>query len=228
TLPPRVLGANSLSSTQVVVTFSEPVYGADDPRKYSIADRATFDAGNVTQQAVLLIESATVSASRRTVTLTTRQQSEVVYALTVTDVADIAGNHLAPPDRDHPFQVTFRGTGVTGVGDDRDGDGLSDAVEQAGWTVRIERTDGTTESRKVTSDPDEADTDGDGLADADERYYLTDPRNADSDGDGLTDWLELNRYYSEPTVMDTDGDGLNDGLEANFFRTSQLFTDTDC
>src|SRR5690606_11912833 len=89
TLPPRVLGANSLSSTQVVVTFSEPVYGADDPRKYSIADRATFEPGVVTTQAVLRVESATVSANRRSVTLTTRQQTEILYALTVTDVADI-------------------------------------------------------------------------------------------------------------------------------------------
>ncbi len=225
--PPRVLGANSISSTQVVITFSEPVYGAEDPSKYSIADRARFDAGNVAPQAVVLVESATVSASRRTVTLTTRQQSEILYALTVTDVADIAGNHLAPPDRDHPFQVTFLGTGVSGVAEDFDGDGLSDAAEQAGWTVLIVRTDGTTETRKVTSDPALADTDGDGVSDADERYYLTDPRNADTDGDGLTDWEELNRYYSEPTMMDTDADGLNDGLEANFFRTSPLLADTD-
>jgi len=225
--PPRVLGANSISSTQVVVTFSEPVYGADDPSKYSIADRATFDAGTISQQAIVIVESATVSASRRTVTLTTRQQSEILYALTVTDVADIAGNHLAPPDRDHPFQVTFLGTGVSGMAEDFDGDGLSDAAEQAGWTVMIVRTDGTTESRKVTSDPFMADTDGDGQGDADERYYLTDPRNADTDGDGLTDWEELNRYYSEPTIMDTDGDGLNDGLEAKFFGTSPLLRDTD-
>ncbi|HET8986303.1 MAG TPA: Ig-like domain-containing protein, partial [Trueperaceae bacterium] len=78
TLPPRVLGANSISSTQIVVTFSEPVYGADDPKKYSIADRASFEPGVVTTQAVLRVESATVSANRRSVTLTTRQQTEIL------------------------------------------------------------------------------------------------------------------------------------------------------
>ncbi len=226
-LPPRVLGANSIDNTHVVVTFSEPIYGADDPAKYSIVDRATYDSSAATQQAILIVEAAQVSASRRAVTLTTRSQAELLYALTVTDVTDIAGNQLAPPDLLHPFQVTFVGTGTTGAPLDSDGDGLSDAVEQAGWTVTVVRTDGTSESRKVTSDPDNEDTDGDEILDSDERYYLTDPRNPDTDGDGLTDWQELSRFYSEPTVMDTDGDGLNDGLEANFFGTSALLEDTD-
>ncbi|HEX7039870.1 MAG TPA: hypothetical protein VF202_07165, partial [Trueperaceae bacterium] len=143
-VPPRVLGANSIDSTHVVVTFSEPVYGAGDPQKYSIADRDTFRSETLSPQSVLLVVDATVSASRRTVTLTTRQQSEIVYALTVTDVTDVAGNHIAPPDRDHPFQVTFLGTGVTGTAEDTDGDGLSDAAEQAGWTVTVRNADGTT------------------------------------------------------------------------------------
>ncbi len=225
--PPRVLGANAVNSTTVVVTFSEPVYGAEDPTKYAIVDRASYQSSTVGTQAVLLVESATVGASQRSVTLRTRQQSEILYALTVTDVTDAAGNHLAPPDLLHPFQVTFMGKGVSGSAVDSDGDGLSDAAEQAGWTVTVRRTDGGTETRKVTSDPDDPDTDGDGIGDADERYYLTDPRSADTDGDGLTDYVELSDTYSEPTVMDTDGDGLNDGLEVNFFGTSPLLEDTD-
>lgn len=225
--PPRVLGANSVDSTTIVVTFSEPVYGAGDPSKYSIVDAATYGSSTVATQAVLLVKSVTVSASKRSVTLNTREQSELLYALTVTDVTDAAGNQLASADLLHPFQVTFMGTGVSGTAADADGDGLSDAAEQAGWTVTVVRTDGTSETIKVTSDPDEPDTDEDGIGDADERHYLTSPRAADTDLDGLTDDAELNDFYSDPTVMDTDSDSLSDGLEVSLFGTSPLLSDTD-
>lgn len=226
-LPPRVLGANSLSNTEVVVTFSEPVYGADDPKKYSIADRASFAPGVLSPQSVLLVQAVSVSSNRRTATLTTLQQAELLYALTVTDVSDAAGNQLAPPDRDNPFQVTFLGTGVSGTAVDSDGDGLSDAAEQAGWTVTVVQANGQTTSSKVTSDPGLPDTDGDGIADSDERTYLTNPRSGDTDSDQLSDYWELNHVYSDPTDQDTDKDGLADGLEFNFFRTSPNLEDTD-
>src|SRR5690606_25145059 len=117
-----------------------PVYGAEDARKYQIVDRASH--GELTQQALVLVESVTVSANRRSVTLTTRTQSAIMYALSVNDVSDAAGNQLAPPDRDNPFQVTFMGTAASGTAEDRDGDGLSDAAEQAGWTVTVTLANG--------------------------------------------------------------------------------------
>ena len=60
-------------------------------------------------------------------------------------------------------------------------------------------------------DPD-ADTDGDGVPDADEREAGTDPAKADSDGDGLGDREEL-ELGTDPTAVDTDGDGALDGQE---------------
>jgi len=50
--------------------------------------------------------------------------------------------------------------------------------------------------RGVTSDPDVADTDGDGLSDAQEMNLGFDPRNVDTDGDQLSDWAEFNEIYS--------------------------------
>jgi hypothetical protein len=58
------------------------------------------------------------------------------------------------------------------------------------------------------------DKDGDGLSDdAELNLYHTDPNDPDSDDDGLEDGLEI-IYGSDPNVADTDGDGCNDGPEA--------------
>lgn len=65
----------------------------------------------------------------------------------------------------------------------------------------------------VTSDPDNADFDGDGLTNWEEIYiYGTDPFNADSDGDGMPDgWEVMNGFNpSDPADADEDADG--DGL----------------
>ena len=58
-----------------------------------------------------------------------------------------------------------------------------------------------------------ADSDGDGLTDAEEGEYQTDPNSDDTDQDGLYDWDELNVYSTDPLNYDTDGDAADDGLE---------------
>ena len=58
----------------------------------------------------------------------------------------------------------------------------------------------------------QTDTDGDGLADANETTLGTDPNNPDSDGDGLSDGEEVSAG-SNPLNTDTDGDGALDGSE---------------
>lgn len=57
------------------------------------------------------------------------------------------------------------------------------------------------------------DGDRDGLIDATEiPQYQTDPQNPDTDGDGLKDGLEV-QSGTNPTNRDTDGDGTADGIE---------------
>lgn len=94
---------------------------------------------------------------------------------------------------------------------DTDGDGLTDAEEAT-----------------LGTDPNDADSDDDGLSDGDEvNVYGTDPLNADTDGDTLNDSDELNLYGSDPTLKDTDGDKLNDGDEINLYGTDPTLKDTD-
>jgi hypothetical protein len=59
------------------------------------------------------------------------------------------------------------------------------------------------------------DADRDGLGDFGEFTRGTDPNNSDSDGDGLTDGQEHHLYKTDPLTSDTDGDGLGDKWEVD-------------
>ncbi|HWH07849.1 MAG TPA: hypothetical protein VNX21_01530 [Candidatus Thermoplasmatota archaeon] len=77
-------------------------------------------------------------------------------------------------------------TGSSNPDDDRDGDGLRDALETTPRAITVAGPEGPL-TREVDSDPGLVDTDGDGLTDLDEFVRQTDPRAVDTDGDGLLD-----------------------------------------
>ncbi|MDE6592070.1 MAG: cellulose binding domain-containing protein [Oscillospiraceae bacterium] len=105
---------------------------------------------------------------------------------------------------------------------DSDNDGLPDYYEDI-----------------IGTNKNSSDTDGDGLTDSEEFYYLgTDPTKADSDGngindgaedfdnDGLTNAEEI-KLGTNPNAADTDNDGLTDSAEINTYGTDPLKYDTD-
>jgi hypothetical protein len=128
---------------------------------------------------------------------------------------------------------------------DMDGDGLPDYVE-TGTGVYVDETD-------TGTDPDNPDTDGDGLSDGDEvNTYLTDPNDADTDDDGMPDGWEVDNLLdpladdssgdpdgdgltnldeyaagTDPNAADTDGDGLEDAEEIDTYLTDPIDADTD-
>jgi len=57
------------------------------------------------------------------------------------------------------------------------------------------------------------DPDRDGLTNLQEFQLGTNPNNPDTDGDGLTDGDEVNKYHTNPLLPDTDGDLIPDGVE---------------
>ncbi len=130
-----------------------------------------------------------------------------------TAVADAGGNSLAAPET-----WSFR---IFGDGPDTDGDGLSDALEEAlGLDPALVDSDGD-----GTDDGDE-DADLDGLSNRGELIFGTDVLNADSDADGIADGDEdadLDRLTdgfeliagTDPFDNDGDDDGFDDRDELN-------------
>ena len=57
------------------------------------------------------------------------------------------------------------------------------------------------------------DPDHDGLTNLQEFQLGTNPNNPDTDGDGLNDGDEVNKYHTSPLLPDTDGDRIPDGVE---------------
>ncbi|NHJ14265.1 MAG: hypothetical protein EAX95_11350 [Candidatus Thorarchaeota archaeon] len=120
---------------------------------------------------------------------------------------------LSPPEGSQEYSAS-------GMGFDKDGDGLSDAYELAtpGLDMFSPDTDGDgandkLETQTMGSDPTNPDTDGDGLEDGYEWDIGTSPLWVDSDWDELTDFEEDQYYHTNPLSQDTDGDGLNDPYE---------------
>jgi outer membrane protein OmpA-like peptidoglycan-associated protein len=118
--------------------------------------------------------------------------------------------------------------------DDNDEDGLTNGQERRlGTNPDNPDTDGDMlkdgeEVNRYRSNPLKTDTDGDGLADGDEVLkYRTDPARFDTDNDGLSDGEEVTRLKTDPTKADTDGDGLSDGEEVLRVKSDPLRVDTD-
>jgi len=131
-------------------------------------------------------------------------------------------------DDDHTFIITARVGGANETvlidnlrisvnTDDTDGDGLLDTWEDANLPAGARFDDGS-----VNADFGAAgDPDADGLTNIEERDARTNPQSADTDGDGLADGVETgtgiyvdsNNTGTDPTRTDSDRDGLADGVE---------------
>jgi hypothetical protein len=92
----------------------------------------------------------------------------------------------------------------------------------------VVETPATESSETVAADAAVAspeDADADNYLDALELEVGLDPNNPDSDADGVADGDEVNIYFTDPWVWDTDGDGISDGEELFGTLTDPLVWD---
>ena len=116
--------------------------------------------------------------------------------------------------------------GTDPLNPDTDGDGLNDYWEFRNMPEFDRSTHPTASTPTATAspsrrnisghagtpDPNDWDTDGDGLSDGEEAARGTDPYSRDSDWDGLDDGDEI-LAGTNPLKADTDNDGMMDGWE---------------
>ncbi len=119
---------------------------------------------------------------------------------------------------------------AAGEDEDPDDDGLP-----SGWEDEYNQSDNLLDPEQNDTDGDgvfdgDEDPDDDGLSNEDEYQYGTDPNNPDSDGDGMPDGWEADNGLNplDPTDGndDNDGDGLSNGDEYQY-GTDPNNPDTD-
>jgi Tol biopolymer transport system component len=96
----------------------------------------------------------------------------------------------------------------------------------AGTAQKIGATQTIVANQTAAAIAGQQDTDGDGLTNQNEQGIGTDPNNADTDRDGLLDGQEVLTVGTNPLLPDSDGDGLTDGDEIKR-GTNPLNPDTD-
>lgn len=91
---------------------------------------------------------------------------------------------------------------------------------------------------EIPTYPENQDSDGDGLVDNYEIYFITDLNSIDTDNDGISDYDEIYIIDTDPLKADTDKNGKSDGeedydkdgltnIEERDLRTYMDSTDTD-
>lgn len=151
-------------------------------------------------------------------------------------IADDSGGVLVKIDdgKDPAAQVRgLLGTAAARPLSDRDGDRLPDVTERKGMPTSTGKT--------YRTNPNDADTDDDGLPDGDEMRAVTsvyglvpgstfkpqaDPTDPDSDNDGLNDWYEV-ANITQAFEADRDWDGLDDRAELLDHHVEPMHADTD-
>ncbi|WP_338280958.1 adventurous gliding motility protein AgmC [Corallococcus caeni] len=176
---------------------------------YTVTAVAVDAVGNTSPTAT---STFTVNTAAPTVAITTPANGSTLTNPNVT-VTGTAANATT-------VTVTFQGTnyGPITVTGGNWSQALPGPLANGTYTVTAVSTNGTTNSSTATTTftvntAGTVDTDNDGLTDDEEIAQGTDPNNPDSDGDGIPDGVEVKVGGTDPLDSDSDDDGILDGNE---------------
>ena len=126
-----------------------------------------------------------------------------IYTVTLSGIEiDIGGFDINMVDvRGYLYSWTFKTKSQDEA--DTDQDGMDDKWEEDFKLNPFDETDA------------HSDLDEDGLKNIDEYKKGTEPNNKDTDGDGLNDFVEINEYQTDPLKIDTDDDNYPDDEEVD-------------
>lgn len=204
-----------------VINIPNVHYGADFPLPLSLRMLVPFGNNNLTALGQKVRLNVQGELSDGTLRDLTPRDNGTTYTSTNARIATVDNGGLVTAVSRGIAVITARNEGVVTTivinvitPLDSDADGMPDDWETANGLKPNDPSDAT------------QDLDRDGLTNLEEYQHGTNPQVADTDGDGLSDGDEAKKYQTDPLKSDTDGDGLLDGFEVKI-GTNPLETDTD-
>ncbi|NPC68618.1 OmpA family protein [Corallococcus exiguus] len=221
-------------------TYTVTAVAVDAAGNTSTTATSTFTVNTAAPTVAITspVNGSTVTNPSVTVTGTSANATSVTVTFNGTNYGPISVNAsgnwsqaLPGPLADGTYTVTAVST---------NGAGTNSTTATTTFTVNTAGTvdsdnDGLTDEEEILAgtDPNNPDTDGDGIPDGIEvKVGGTDPLDSDSDDDGILDGNEdkdhdgiVDADETDPNNPDTDGDGLTDGVELGL--TEPQGDDTD-
>ncbi|WP_434299375.1 adventurous gliding motility protein AgmC [Corallococcus exiguus] len=221
-------------------TYTVTAVAVDAAGNTSTTATSTFTVNTAAPTVAITspVNGSTVTNPNVTVTGTSANATSVTVTFNGTNYGPISVNAsgnwsqaLPGPLADGTYTVTAVST---------NGAGTNSTTATTTFTVNTAGTvdsdnDGLTDEEEILvgTDPNNPDTDGDGIPDGIEvKVGGTDPLDSDSDDDGILDGNEdkdhdgvVDADETDPNNPDTDGDGLTDGVELGL--TEPQGDDTD-